>query len=213
MNAVPIVGQPVAFGTGFIALVVVGLSTLVARYFYLLAVQGGHLLAAAFLFRGIGGYEITDAGGSLGVYLGQRSFLINLAGFATPPLMGLGGAALIARGNAFAALFIAALFSALALFVAANGLARLIPALVIAGIFAVGLYGSAVQQATVAVGLVWFLLISGAVYAFRIRVGVGDPEALRRRLVLPGALWQLIWIVIAVVSLFVGGRLLLVPGA
>ena len=218
VNGVPIVGQPVAYGTGFIALVVFGLSQFVAQYFHTFAHEGGHMLASLFTMRRIFGFRLDD--NTEGVTLRERrpytflDLVITFTGYAAPPLLGVAGAALIAHRNPWAVLFILALFSALALLVARNGLAFLIPALVIAGVVWVALEGSASLQAAVAVGAVWFLLISGLVEAVRLPASGGDAASLASRTVLvPGFVWKLIWIVIAVVSLYAGGRLLLVPGA
>ena len=218
VNAVPIVGQPVAYGTGFIALVVVGLSRMVGQYFSTFAHEGGKMLVGGFLCRGLVGFTIKDetARGSTnwvdkGFVLRQP--LINFAGTAAPPLFGLAGAGLIAKGNGFAVLFSAAFLSAVALLFADNGLARLIPAIVIAAVFAVALRGDAENQATLAVTLVWLLLFGGLADAWRANTTIDDAKVLSDRLLLPGWFWKLVWIAIGVVSLFVGGRLLLVPGA
>ena len=218
VNDVPIVGQPVAFGTGFLVLVFVGFSSFLIFYLTTFAHEGGKMLVGGFLFRGLVGFTIKDEtarGSTNWVNKGfvLRQPLINFAGTAAPPLFGLAGAALIADGNAFAVLFSVAFLSAVALLFADNGLARLIPALVIAAVFAAALRGGAENQATLAVTLVWILLLGGLADAWRANTTIDDAKVLSDRLLLPGWFWKLVWITIGVVSLFVGGRLLLVRGA
>ena len=215
VNAVPIVGQPVAFGTGFIALVIVGLSRIVGQYFATLAHEGGHVIYALVTGRQNIRYNIDDdtAGGAT-THDGSYAVLIYLVGYPAGALLGLGGAALIAAGNTWAFLVILVIFSALHLFVAKGGLALLIPALVIVGVFAAALRGGEVLQAGLAVGAAWFLLLAATYDAFTLPTDAGDAMNLAIRTVLiPGFIWKLIWIVVAVVSLYAGGRLLLVPGA
>ena len=215
VNAVPIVGQPVAFGTGFIAVVVVGLSRVVGQYFSTLAHEGGHVIYALATGRPNIRYEIDEktAGGST-THDGSYAIPIYLVGYPAGALLGLGAAALIAAGNTWAVLAILVIFSALHLFVAKGGLALLIPALVISGVFAAALRGSEALQAGLAVGAAWFLLLGAAYDAFTLPSNAGDAMNLAKRtVVIPGFVWKLIWITITVASLYVGGRLLLVPGA
>ena len=56
VNDVSIVGEPVAYGAGFIALLFVGFSTYIARYFYYYAAAGGPLLTRVGLAQPIYGF-------------------------------------------------------------------------------------------------------------------------------------------------------------
>lgn len=216
VNDVPIVGEPLAYGTGFIALVVVAFSTVVGAYFHTYAHEGGHMLAAVVSLRPLTGYWIHDNTEGLTTIPRIRWAFTNLvflvAGYLAPPLLGVAGAALIAAGNPLAVLLIAATLSLLALLPARNALAFTIPLVVLLGIGYALLRGSSTLQAAVAAGLVWFLLISGTVEAFRLPAGGGDAASLAGRTLVPGVLWKLLWIVVAVVALVVGGQLLLRPG-
>ena len=201
VNNVPIVGQPIAYGAGFIALLFVGFSTFIGWYFYLYAAAGGQLLTLVGLVQPIDGFGMYDeypASGSLVV--GGRgsvvSLLVRIAGGVAPPLLGLAGAALIAAGNPWAVLLAATILSILALLVARNALAFTIPLLVVLGLGAALLYGSEEQQAFAATFVVWFLLIAGTVWAFRRKA----------------VLWRLLFSFVAVVALIVGAQLLLRPG-
>jgi len=217
VNDVPIVGEPVAFGAGFIALLFVCFSTFIARYFYLYAETGGSLLALVGLARPIDGFGIYDERRWAGtLVVGGRGWavlvLAAVVGFVAPPLLGLAGAALIASGNPWAVLAAAIFLSILALLVARNPLAFTIPLLVVLGLGAALFRGSGEQQAFAAAFVVWFLLIAGVVEAFRLPSLGGGRNTLAGKTLIPGVLWKLLFIFVAVVALIVGGQLLLRPG-
>lgn len=94
---------------------------------------------------------------------------------------------------------------------ARNPLTFTIPLLVVLGLGAVLLNGSK-KQAFAAAFVVWFLLFAGAVWSFRIPADKGPSETLPRRTLIPGVLWRLLWVVVAIVSPIVDGQLLLRPG-
>jgi hypothetical protein len=216
VNDVPIVGEPVAFGAGFVALLFVCFSTYIGRYFYFYAAAGGQLLTLVGLARPIAGFglyaERSWAGrlvvGKWGWAIGV---LLLIAGQAGPPLLGLAGAALIASGNPWAVLLAATILSILALVAARTALAFTIPLLVVLVLGAALLYGSSEQQAFAAAFVVWFLLIAGTLWAFRTPQG-GASGSLGDETFIPGILWQLLFIFVAIVALIVGGQLLLRPG-
>ena len=215
VNAVPIVGEPIAFGVGFLVLVFVAFSGLFGVYFLTFVHEGGHILSIKLLLRPLLGYWIYDSGGGLTTSLAPRwafgNLLSAVAGYAAPSLLGLGGAALVAHGNPLAVLLISALTSLVAVIPARNGLAFLVPFVLVVGLTFVLLRGAPLLQAAVAVGIVWFLLISGVVDSFRLPSSDGDAAALAGKTLIPGFVWKLLWIVIGVVALVAGGRLLLVP--
>jgi hypothetical protein len=216
VNNVPIVGEPLAYGTGFFVLVFLGLSAFLAQYVLTYAHEGGHMLAALFTFRGLLGYWIYENTEGLTTSPGRRwavsNLLILVAGYVAPPLLGLGGAALIAARNPYAVLLISAFFSLLALLPARNALAFTIPFLVLVGIVLALVKGSATTQATVAVSLVWLLLIGGVIDATQLPSSAGDARNLADRTLVPGVLWKIFWVGVAVLALIVGGQLLLRPG-
>jgi hypothetical protein len=216
VNDIPIVGEPVAYGTGFFVLVFLGLSAFLAQYVLTYAHEGGHMLAVVFTFRSLAGYWIEDNTEGLTTFSARKWALSNLvigvAGYLGPPLLGLGGAALIAAGNPFAVLLSALLFSSLALFPARNALAFTVPLLFLVGIVAALLRGSPATQAAVAVSVVWFLLIGGVVDTTTLPAGGGDARAMAGKTLIPGVIWKVFWVFVAVVALIVGGQLLLRPG-
>jgi hypothetical protein len=185
VNDVSIVGEPVAYGTGFIALLFVGFSTYIARYFYYYAAAGGPLLTRVGLAQPIYGFWLYGGSAVVGnVTLGGGGWatrvLAALSRYLAPPLLGLAGAALIAAGNPWAVLSAAIFLSILALLVARNPLAFTIPLLVVLGLGAALLNGSADQQAFAATFVVWFLLIAGTVQTFSIPAAKGSTETLPR---------------------------------
>lgn len=216
VNGVPIVGEPVAYGAGFVALLIVAFSTVVGGYFSTFAHEGGHMLALVGTAQRVVDYELYPRGSLKGRTRGQPGPLTNIvflvAGYLAPPLLGVAGAALIANGNPWAVLIAAIFFSVLALVAAANALAVTIPLLVVLGLGAALLRGSAETQAFAAAGVAWFLLISGTVAAFKLPASGGDAASLAGRTLIPGVVWKLFWILVSVVALIVGGQFLLRPG-
>jgi Peptidase M50B-like len=216
VNNVAIVGEPVAFGTGFFVFLFLCFSAFIAQYFLTYAHEGGHLLALVATFRRILGYWIEDSANGLTTFEPRKwavsNLVVGVAGYLAPPLLGLGGAALIASGNPFAVLLIGAVFSLLALFPARSPLAFAIPLLVLLGIGAALIWGSDTTQAAVAVSLVWFLLIGGIFDTFTLPAGGGDASIMAGKTLIPGLIWKIAWVFVAIVALIVGGQLLLRPG-
>jgi hypothetical protein len=216
VNDVPIVGEPIAYGAGFIALLVVAFAGAVGQYFHTYAHEGGHMLAAVATLRPLDGYWIYDNTEGLTTIPKIRWALSNLvflaAGYLAPPLLGLGGAALIAAGNPWAVLMAAVVLSLLALLPARNALAFTIPLLVLLGVGFALVEGSATAQATLAVALVWFLLITGTREAFKLPSTGGDAASLAGRTLIPGVIWKVFWAGVSVLALIVGAQLLLRPG-
>jgi hypothetical protein len=217
VNDVPIVGEPIAFGTGFIALLLVLFSRYVIAYVNTLAHEGGHMLANLVTLRGTEYWELEDNadGGTMPKNVGGwiRKNIGSFVGYATPSLLGLAGAALIAAGNPWAVLLASIVFSVLAVALSKNGLAFLVPALVALGFTWLLIAGSDTLQAAIAVGLAWVLLIGGLVKNFSLlQKPSQDGAHLAGRTLIPNFVWSLVWIFIAVVALIVGGQLLLRPG-
>jgi len=217
VNDVPIVGEPIAFGVGFIALLVVLLSRFLAKYPVTMAHEGGHMLANLFTLRGNEYWKLEDNAdgetmpGSAGNWFTRT--IGSIVGYAAPPLLGLAAAALIAAGNPWAVLLATIVFSVLAVGLSRNGLAFLIPALIALGLTWLLLAGSGPLQAAFAVGIAWLLLFGGLLDNLRNLSGrTGDGDALAKTTLIPSFVWNLLWLFVAVVALIVGGQLLLRPG-
>jgi hypothetical protein len=210
----PIVGQPVAYGMGVVVLFVLGLSQFVGQYPLTFAHEGGHLLAAVVLLRPIKGFTMADNTEALTLVENRRWSIGNLlylfAGYPCPALLGWGGAALIASDRGWFVLILGLLFCLMALVVARNGLAILIPSLLVLGIGWALWLGTPAAQAALIVGIVWYLLIGALVDAVKLPAKGGDALALAQTTgLIPGFVWKLVWNVIAIVCLIKGGTLLL----
>jgi peptidase M50B-like protein len=211
------VGEPVAYGTAFIALLLVLLSRYLSFYPITLAHEGGHMFANLVLQRGNKGWMLEDNAEAGTEWKKAGNWLVrnigSFVGYTTPSLLGLGAAALIAAGNPWAVLAASIFLSVLALALSRNGLAFLVPALIALGLTWVLLAGSGPLEAAFAAGLAWFLLFGGLVQNVRNLEGkTGDGTALAGRTLIPNVIWNLIWLFIALVALIVGAQFLLRPG-
>ena len=217
VNDVPIVGEPVAFGIGFLVLLVVLIAGEWAGSFVTVAHEGGHMLTAALTGRGHKGFKM-DNGDEAGTAIqdaswGVGDYILTFAGYATPPLLGLSAAALVATDNAWAVLWVSVVLLLLAVVFSRNTLATVVTLLAVGGVIASALWGSANLQAAVAVAIAWLLLLGGVRHTFTMSRGENsDAYWLARRTWIPTMIWQLVWILVAIVALIVGGQLLLRPG-
>ena len=216
---ITVVGEPVAYGIGFLVLVVVAFTGGLAATIVRVAHEGGHMLGALITGNRVVGFELEDGDettGSGGTYYqgGARGFLSEVvnkfAGYATPPLTGLGGAYVVADGNAWGVLLIGVvLLLAVLLIPEINPFALLITGLLLVGIVWAIIAGGPGVQAALAVGLVWLLLIGGLRTVLVRNVRSDDVKKLAANTVIPRAVWFAGWLAIAVASLWVGGRVLL----
>jgi Peptidase M50B-like len=213
------VGRPVAFGIGFAVLGFVAFTGGVARSIVTVAHEGGHMLAALLSGRGIMRFELIDGDESSGggrtritriQGLGVSDIFIAFIGYATPPLAGLGGAYAVADGNAWGVLVIGVVLLIAVLFVPKiNPLALAVTGLLLVGIVWALIAGGPGIKGALAVALVWLLLIGGLRIVVVRNTGSGDAEALSRYTWIPRVVWFAIWLAIALISLWIGGRVLL----
>jgi hypothetical protein len=218
-------GTALVVGTAAAALaaVAVGPVRSVTGHLSTAAHEGGHALVALLLGYRVGGIRLhVDQSGLTHHYgpdRGPGRIAVAAAGYPAPSLLGLGGAALLAHGfDPLAPLLVGlAVMGGLLLLVR-----NLFGALVLVGIGAVFVLltyraDPQVQQAA-AYSLTWFLLLSGlrdvtVLRAVR-RTGsrASDADQLRRLTRLPGLLWELVFALVAVGSLLLAGRWLLLAG-
>jgi Peptidase M50B-like len=214
---IPVVGEPVAFGIGLVALVLVALTGGLGASLVTVAHEGGHMATALLFGRGVTSFELTDEPGRMeggtGVTgirgFGVSDLFIGFAGYAAPPLLGLGGAYVIADGNAWGVLWIGIVLLAAMLLTNANALAAVITGLALAGVFWAAVAGGPAVPAAVAVGLVWLLLIGGLRDTITYGTGASDAAFLADNTGIPRVVWAVLWLALAAVALWVGGRLLL----
>jgi hypothetical protein len=142
-------------------------------------------------------------------WLGSQ--LTAFAGYAAPPLVGLGGAVLLADGKAWPLLWIAVALLVLAWTKARDELTSLV-VLVVAGFTAyVGIYGPPALQAAFAAGLVLLLLFRGLADAVTVptdRRSGSDVAHLARNTLIPAQLWKGGHIAVAVFCVWKGVQVL-----
>ena len=214
---IPVVGRPVAYGIGFLVLVLVAFTGGVADSVVTVAHEGGHMITALMTGRGVVAFELigkedrTDGGTRLTPItgVGASDIIIRFAGYATPPLAGLVGAYSVAHGNSWGVLWAAIVLLAAVLLVRGNGLARTITGLVAVFILWAAVAGAAALQAAVAVGVVWLLLIGGLGQVLVDNVGASDAYDLSGWTWIPRAFWFAGWLVVAALSLWFGARVML----
>jgi hypothetical protein len=143
------------------------------------------------------------------INLSASNIFISFAGYAMPPLIGLGGAYAVADSNAWGVLWVAILLLAAVLLTKTNALARAITGLALGGVFWAAVAGSTAIKAAVAAGLVWLMLIGGFWDTIVYGANSGDADDLSRITWIPRIVWGALWFVLALVCLWRGGRLLL----
>ena len=186
---IAVVGQPVAYGIAFLVLGLVAFVGDVAASIVRVSHEGGHMLAALITGHRVTRFELeegdAETGSGVTYYndgpVGWLSEIFNkFAGYATPPLAGLGGAYIIAGGNSWGVLVVGVvLLLAVLLIPKINPFALAVTGLLLAGILWALIAGVPGVQAALAVGLVWLMLIGGLVLQGHILrlVTVGDWAA------------------------------------
>ena len=192
----------------------------VSRNAITIAHEGGHGLIALLTGRTLTGIRLhSDTSGltvSRGKPHGIGMILTAAAGYTAPPLLGLGGAALLATGRITLLLWVATALLVAMLVMIRNAYGALTVFLT-GGTFVVVSWLAGPQvQAAFAYTVVWFLLVGGVRPAFelqakRSRGGAGDSDAdqLSRLTHVPAGLWLFLFHAVSLCSLIGGGRWLL----
>lgn len=190
--------------------VIAGITATWARYITAISTlihETGHALAAILTGGGVHVIRIHDheSGVAYTWYWSRAASVVSsFAGYATPPLAGLGAAHLIVNSKAAAALAILTLVAALVLLVTRD-LATLAIVVLIGGTSAALFWwGSPGVQAIAATAVAWLLLASEAVHLAGLAVnryvrGVwahGDEDALAECTGIPPLLWYVTWLVL-----------------
>ncbi|MGW3952184.1 M50 family metallopeptidase [Streptomyces sp. NPDC004752] len=194
----------------------------VARNAITIAHEGGHGLVALLTGRQLTGIRLhSDTSGltlSRGKPYGLGMILTAAAGYTAPPLLGLGGAALLAAGHITLLLWLATALLVAMLVMIRNAYGALTVLLTGGTFLLVSWLTGAQVQAAFGYAVVWFLLLGGVRPAFelqarRAREGAGDSDAdqLSRLTHVPAALWLFLFHTVSLCSLIGGGRWLL-PG-
>jgi hypothetical protein len=220
----PYPGQWVVIATAVVALAVVAPAGIwrLARNAVTIAHEGGHGLVAVLSGRRLDGIRLhSDTSGltvSRGRPHGPGMILTAAAGYTAPPLLGLGGAALLGAGHITALLWLATALLVVMLVMIRNAYGVL-TVLVAGGAFlGVSWFAGPQVQAAFAYAVVWFLLLGGVRPPFELqakrrrgRAGDSDADQLARLTPLPARLWLFFFHVVSLCSLLAGARLLLNP--
>jgi hypothetical protein len=191
-----------------------------ARNAITIAHEGGHGLVALLTGRTLTGIRLhSDTSGltvSRGKPHGIGMILTAAAGYTAPPLLGLGGAALLDSGRITLLLWLATVLLVAMLVMIRNAYGALTVILTGALFVLVSWLTGPQVQAAFAYVVVWFLLLGGVRPAFelqakRSRGGAGDSDAnqLSRLTNVPAALWLFLFHAVSLCSLIGGGRWLL----
>ena len=180
-----------------------------------IAHESGHMVIGILTGHRILHFELT--GGHTGgtqpetTRWGPGRVLTAFAGYVTPPLLGLAGAALLASGRAWPLLWTAVALLVLAWIKARGETTTFVVLLLAVGIGYVALYGAPTLQAGLAAGLVWLLLFGGLRSAVKAGTHKNtDPDRLFRDTLIPRSVWKLTFVVVALYCLW-QGFLLLAP--
>ncbi|NMO92766.1 M50 family metallopeptidase [Actinomycetospora sp. TBRC 11914] len=210
---VPVVGQPVVYAAGFLALLLVVFTGSWAGSIVTVAHEGGHMFMSVVTFRGFDGFGLADGGGG-GTSVKDQSWGIGylltvVVGYLTPPLLGLGGAAILVHGNAWAILAASVVLLFVAFLYSENALAFVVTLVALTTVVLVLWLGGPLVQITLAAAVVWWLLIGGVRSAVIMgRSPTSDAGRLSRSTWIPTIVWKSFWITVALVCLYAGGRLL-----
>lgn len=214
--------QWLVIAAGVVALAVVVPHNIwrLARNAITIAHEGGHGLVALLTGRRLDGIRLhSDTSGltvSRGKPTGLGMILTAAAGYTAPPLLGLGGAALLDSGRITAFLWIATALLVVMLVMIRNAYGALTVVLTGGTFLVVSWLANTDVQAAFAYAVVWFLLLGGVRPAFELqskrrRGGAGDSDAdqLSRLTHVPAGLWLFLFHAVSLCSLMGGARWLL----
>ncbi|MET8685667.1 M50 family metallopeptidase [Streptomyces sp. NPDC004732] len=214
--------QWLVIAAGVVALAVVVPHNIwrLARNAITIAHEGGHGLVALLTGRRLDGIRLhSDTSGltvSRGKPTGLGMILTAAAGYTAPPLLGLGGAALLDSGRITAFLWIATALLVVMLVMIRNAYGALTVILTGGTFLIVSWLANTDVQAAFAYAVVWFLLLGGVRPAFELqskrrRGGAGDSDAdqLSRLTHVPAGMWLFLFHAVSLCSLMGGARWLL----
>ncbi|MFV2120105.1 M50 family metallopeptidase, partial [Streptomyces sp. Act-28] len=185
-----------------------------------IAHEGGHGLVALLTGRRLEAIRLhSDTSGltvSRGRPTGLGMILTAAAGYPAPPLLGLGGAWLLAAHRITLLLWVATALLIVMLVMVRNAYGVL-SVVVAGGAFLLVSWLTEPQvQAAFAYGAVWFLLLGGVRPVFELQAkrrrgeaGDSDVDQLARLTHAPAAVWMFLFHTVSLSSLIGGGRWLL----
>ncbi|MDD7920797.1 M50 family metallopeptidase [Actinomycetospora callitridis] len=208
---------------GLVALLVVGVhgSWRLARNVVTIAHEGGHALVAICSGRTLTRILLHSDTSGVTVSKGRRDgpgmVATAAAGYATPPVLGVGAAALVAADAISAMLVIAVVLLLATLILIRNAYGVLSVALTGAVFVVVAVYGSANVQYGFACFVTWFLILGGLRTVLEVqrkrtrrRAPDSDADQLERLTGVPGGIWVALFALAGIFALIGAGRLLVV---
>lgn len=186
----------------------------VARTVITIVHEGGHALVAVLTGRRLEGIRLhSDTSGvtvSVGRSHGPGLALTRFAGYASPSLCGLGGAALISHGYATGVLWLFVLILIWMLTRIRNGYGLFALVVVTALTVILSWFADPVVRSMAACAVVWFWLIGAVRPLFELmyqRHRGGDVHSDADQLAEygpPAGIWIVLWLVLALASLWYG---------
>jgi Peptidase M50B-like len=197
-----------------------------ARNVITIAHEGGHALVSLLSGRRLEGIRLhSDTSGETvtrGRLTGPGVVLTALAGYLTPPLLGLGTAWLLAAHHVTATLWLLLALLAATFLAIRNAFGVLAVLATAAAVCAVSWFASATVQAVFGYGVAWFLLLGGVRPIVELqrsrararrgrsrgRAGASDADQLAGLTRVPAGVWVTLFALVAVAALALGARLL-----
>lgn len=220
-----VAARPASLLAALLALVVVAWrpSWRLTRTAVTIAHEGGHALVAVLVGRGLTGIRLhADSSGvtySTGAGRGPGVVAMFLAGYVFPPLLGLGGAVLVAADSAVVMLWIGVLLLAATLLQIRNLYGGLSVLLSGALLVLVAVRADADLRTGFAAALCWFLLFGGVRAASELRDGRrggrlrhSDADRLAELTPLTGGVWASFFVLAAVAATAAAGLVVFAPG-
>ncbi len=167
VTAEPLPPRLLVLGTAVAALILVGWRRAwpLSRTVVTIAHEGGHALVALAAGRRLDGVRVHRSTAGLTVSAGNASgpgiVATAAAGYLSPPLLGLGAAALLATGHLVAALLLSLVLLAALTLMVRNAYGILATVTVAVAVGLVIWRGSSLLQAAFGYAMAWFLLLGG----------------------------------------------------
>nr|WP_222132117.1 M50 family metallopeptidase [Pseudonocardia sp. C8] len=217
--------RPASLLAALLALVVVAWTPTwrLTRTAVTIAHEGGHALVAVLVGRGLTGIRLhADSSGvtySTGAGRGPGVVVMFLAGYVFPPLLGLGGAVLVAADATEAMLWIGVVLLAATLLQIRNLYGGLAVVLTGALLVLVALRAEEDLRTGFAAALSWFLLFGGVKACTELRHGRrggrlrhSDADRLAELTPVSGGVWASFFLLAAVAAAAVAGWVVFAPG-
>jgi Peptidase M50B-like len=184
-----------------------------ARHISVIAHEGAHVVAAWSVGGRVSGVKLNrDATGgtaTLGIDSRLSSVIVGFAGYLGPSFFGLAAAWLIALDQVMVALWLTLAGLAVMLILIRNFFGVISVVLNGALVFLILRYGTAEVKVAAACALSWFLLFAGVRWVLAHGTGASDAIYLTQVTRFPKFVWVILWLVLTVGALWVGGHLLL----